>query len=274
VRVVTLSDHVGDLLKQSQRQAVSDQQRAAASLSTATRQHQAKVRQAETVRDQARAARHLLAWLRATLAVRRLRRQAPAQSRATQPLSNEESKLQAGLAGEEFVATELGRQLKDDWVLLRGYHNKRGEIDQLLLGPRGLVAIEVKNINGTVHCDGDRWRIDKYDRYGNLVEQSQVLDHGQRRRSPSEQLNEPADLLTEFLRSRGLPVEILRVVLLTHQRAKIGTSHGATVNVYTDTAEVLNLMRKVPQPLDAATRTRIEELIVKNHQRSAARRPR
>jgi hypothetical protein len=274
VREIKLSDHVGDLLKQSNQRAARDRQRAAAKLSTATRQHEVNVRQAEAVRDQARSQRRWLAWFRAVLVVRRLRRQSPAQVRPAQAPSNEESKLQAGLAGEDLVAAELGRRLKDDWVLLRGYHNKRGEIDQLLLGPRGLVAIEVKNINGTVHCDGDRWRIDKYDRYGNLVEQSQVLDHGQRRRSPSEQLNEPADLLTEFLRSRGLPVEILRVVLLTHQRAKIGTSRGATVSVYTDTTEVLNLMRKVPQPLDAATRTRIEELIVKDHQHNATRRPR
>jgi hypothetical protein len=274
VRVNTLSDHVGDLLKQSKQRATRDQQRAADKLSTALRQHQVKVRQAETVRDRARADRRWLAWFRAALAVRRLRRRAPAPARLIQPATNEEGKLQAGLAGEQIVANELGRQLNDDWLLLRGYHNKRGEIDHLLLGPRGLVAIEVKNINGTVHCVGDRWRIDKYDRYGNLVEQSEVLDHGQRRRSPSEQLNEPADLLTEFLRSRGQPVEILRVVLLTHQRAKIGTSRGATVSIFTDPTEVLNLMRKVPQPLNAATRTKLEELIVQDHQHHASRRPR
>ena len=60
------------------------------------------------------------------------------------------------------MATELGRALDDDWTLLRGYRNRRGEIDQLLLGPRGLFAIEVKNLNATVTVDGDRWRADKY----------------------------------------------------------------------------------------------------------------
>ena len=69
------------------------------------------------------------------------------------------------------MANEFGRALGDDWVLMRGYRNKLGEIDHLLFGPGGLVAIEVKNINGTVHCEGDKWRVDKYDRYGNLVEQ-------------------------------------------------------------------------------------------------------
>ena len=103
----------------------------------------------------------------------------------------------AGIAGEQLVATELGRALDDDWTLLRGYRNRRGEIDQLLLGPRGLFAIEVKNLNATVHVDGDRWRADKYDNYGNLVEQRPVADR--MGRSPSVQLNEPADDLERFL---------------------------------------------------------------------------
>ena len=58
----------------------------------------------------------------------------------------------------DLVATELGRALDDGWTLLRGYRNRRGEIDQLLLGSRGLFAIEVKNLNATVHVDGDRWQ--------------------------------------------------------------------------------------------------------------------
>src|ERR1700730_1840027 len=99
-------------------------------------------------------------------------------------------KIRAGTAGDQLVATELGRALDDDWTLLRGYRNRRGEIDHLLLGPQGLFAIEVKNINATVHIDGDRWRADKYDNYGNLVEQREVADR--KGRSPSEQLNESA----------------------------------------------------------------------------------
>src|SRR3984893_5515191 len=98
-------------------------------------------------------------------------------------------KIGAGIAGEQLVATELGRALDDEWTLLRGYRNRRGEIDHLLLGPRGLFAIEVKNLNATVHVDGDRWRADKYDNYGNLVEQRAITDA--RGRSPRGQLNEP-----------------------------------------------------------------------------------
>jgi hypothetical protein len=91
--------------------------------------------------------------------------------------------LKAGIAGEELVAVELGRALDDNWTLLRGYRNRRGEIDHLLLGPQGLFAIEVKNLNATVHIDGDRWQADKYDNYGNLVEQRPIADR--KGRSPT-----------------------------------------------------------------------------------------
>ena len=71
--------------------------------------------------------------------------------------SSEEEILTAGVAGEQQVAAQLGRVLGDEWTLLRGYSNRRGEIDHLLLGPRGLLAIESKHRNATVHCDGDTW---------------------------------------------------------------------------------------------------------------------
>lgn len=93
----------------------------------------------------ARPQRRWAAWLRSVLAVWRVRRPVPAaRTRAGQP-TDEEAKLAAGAAGESFVAGELGRALDDEWTLLRGYHNRRGEIDLVLVGPRGLFAIEVKN---------------------------------------------------------------------------------------------------------------------------------
>ena len=50
-------------------------------------------------------------------------------------------------------------------------------------------------------CDGDSWRFEKFDRFGNLVSRGTLADRGGR--SPSVQLNEPADLLEQFLGSRG-----------------------------------------------------------------------
>jgi hypothetical protein len=271
MRVVLLSDHPGDLLKRARLRGDKQQQRAMKEYESALRRHKADVRKAESERDKARADRRWLAWLRAVFAVRKARRRAPVPPQQAGAPSDEESKLAAGVEGEQFVADELGRSLGDDWLLLRGYKNSRGEIDHLLIGPMGMVAIEVKNINGTVHCDGDSWRVDKYDRYGNLVEQYSIGDRGARHRSPSVQLNEPADALEDFLRSRGEDVGVLRVVLLAHPRSKVGTCRHATVSIFTRTSEVTRLLTKVKQPFDPATRARLENLIIRDHQHHARR---
>ena len=273
MRVVPLSDHPGDLLKQALRREDQQYQRALTKYEAAVKRHRTDVRKAEQARDQARAQRRWLTWLRTVLAVRRARRQVPvppAAPAASTP-TDEQAKLAAGVRGEQFVADELGRNLGDDWVLLRGYKNRRGEIDHLLLGPRGLVAIEVKNINGTVHCDGDEWRVDKYDNYGNLVEQYSIGDKSSRQRSPSEQLNEPADELEQFLQSRGEDADVLRVVLLVHSRSEVGNCRKATVSIFTRASEVITLVGKVKQPFDPATQTRLEELIIRDHRRHAKR---
>jgi hypothetical protein len=171
----------------------------------------------------------------------------------------------AGIAGEQLVAAELGRALDDDWTLLHGYRNRRGEIDHLLLGPQGLFAIEVKNLNATVHVDGDRWRADKYDNYGNLVEQRPIADA--KGRSPSAQLNEPAGDLERFLRERGQPVTVQRVVILAHRRSRIGTTRNLTVRVGTSADYLLTLIN-IPssqEPLSDQQRTGIRRLIQHDH---------
>ena len=142
-------------------------------------------------RDRARAQRAWWTWLRLSLSSWRRNPQMPRPPVLADAPTDTEAKLRAGIAGEELVASELGDVLGDEWTLVRGYRNRHGEIDQLLLGPPGLLAIEIKNLNATVHVDGDRWRADKYDNYGNLVEQRVITDR--KGRSPSVQLNEPAD---------------------------------------------------------------------------------
>jgi hypothetical protein len=173
-----------------------------------------------------------------------------------------------------MVTAALGRVLGDDWTLLRGYRNRRGEIDHLLLGPQGLVAIEVKYLNRIVHCDGDEWWSDKYDNYGNLVESGKkIADDGGR--SPSMQLNEPASLLAGFLSSRGHPVPVQRVVLLTHPRSKVGRCSNLTVHVAASAGYVINLLSGLPPALDAAQLAQLERLIVRDHrfhERPGARR--
>jgi len=245
MRVIELSNHPADMLGDASRQ------RAAA----------------------ARPGRRWWTWLRRIFTGRRDQRRAPG------PPSDLEEKIRAGIEGEQHVAAELGRALGDDWTLLRGYRNRRGEIDHLLLGPRGLFAIEVKNLNATVYVDGDRWRADKYDNYGNLVEQHPIADR--KGRSPGEQVNEPADDLERFLGSRGQPVPVQRVVVLAHRRSRLGTVRHPTVLVGASTAYLLTLVSAPAQGLlSHHQRAEIQRLIRHDHdfhnqrRRPARRQPR
>jgi hypothetical protein len=241
MRVIELSNHPGDMLADVTLGRQAARKRAEARYEDALIRHQARVQTMRVKRDRARRNHRWWTWLRLSLAVRAEKRRAPRPAVPDAGDTGAEEKIRAGIAGERLVTAELGRALGDDWTLLTGYRNRRGEIDHLLLGPGGLFAIEVKNINATVHVDGDRWRADKYDNYGNLVEQRPVADR--RGRSPSEQLSEPAADLERFLHGRGQAVTIQRVVVLTHRRSRLGAVRNPTVNVATSTGDLLSLVR-------------------------------
>ncbi len=268
MHIVELSNHPGDLLDDASRRRAAAGKQALSVYQDALIRYRARVQTIRVKRDRARAEHRWWAWLRLAFAGWREKRDVP---RPPLPAAGHaghtdlEEKLRAGIAGEQQVAADLGGALDDDWTLLHGYRNQRGEIDHLLLGPQGLFAIEVKNLNATVHVDGDRWRADKYDNYGNLVEQRPIADR--KGRSPSAQLNEPAGDLERFLRERGQPVTIERVVILAHHRSRIGTARNLTVRVGTSPGYLLTLIdgRSGQEPLTGQQRTGIQRLIQHDH---------
>jgi hypothetical protein len=260
MRVIELSNHPGDMLADVSLRRRAAESRAQNRYEDALIQYRARVQTIRVKRDRARRNHQWWTWLRLAFAVRAEKRRVPrlAVPDLADAGTDAEEKIRAGIAGEQLVAAELGRVLDDGWTLLRGYRNRRGEIDHVLLGPRGLFAIEAKNINATVHIDGDRWRADKYDNYGNLVEQRLIADR--KGRSPSEQLNEPADELERFLHQRGQPVTVQRMVVLTHRRSRLGPRRNATVHVGTSTGDVLALVRASAGELGERRRAEVGRL--------------
>ena len=263
MHTVELSNHPGDLLDEASRRRAAAERHALSVYEDALIRYRARVQTIKVKRDRARAQHRWWAWLRLAFAGWKEKRGVPRPPIPAAGHTDTEEKLMAGIAGEQQVAAELGRALGDDWTLLRGYRNRRGEIDHLLLGPSGLFAIEVKNLNATVHVDGDRWRADKYDNYGNLVEQRPITDR--RGRSPSEQLNEPAAELQRFLHERGQPVAVQRAVVLTHRRSRLGARHHPTVHVGTSTGYVLSLVHDSGDELGERQRAEVQRLIRRDH---------
>jgi hypothetical protein len=310
MRVVELSDHPAQMLRQVRQRRATDDQRRQRRVADTVTPYRARADQARRDRDQARAQRRWGAWLGGVVMAWRAQRRlgaamakaaaaeaatgtavrpgtaamaAPAPTgagatgagrngtgRVTAQRDREEA-LAAGAQGEQLAADGLGRVLGDEWTLLRGYRNRRGEIDHLLVGPQGLLAIESKHRNATVYCSGDRWMFVKYDSYGNEVDRGEITDRGGR--SPSEQLNQPADELERFLRSRGHAVAIGRVVLLTHSRSRVGACKNPTVRVLTSVDEVVSLLRQSPADISAGECEDLRELIIRDHRHHAARRP-
>jgi Nuclease-related domain len=274
MRIIELSDHPAEMLNDAAVRRRRTEEKARSGHERALREHRARLRAVREKRDRARARHRWLSWLRWALAVSREKRRAPAApGGAAGPggLTDQEEILMAGIEGERKVAAELGSALGDDWTLLRGYRNRRGEIDHLLLGPRGLFAIEVKNLNATVHIRGDSWWFDKFDRYGNLVESGQLADR--RGRSPSQQLNQPAAELERFLHDRGQQVQVQRLVVLTHQRSQVGTCQKPTVRVGVSAGYVLRLLDGLPAALDARQLAQLARLVQRDHAHHAKRRP-
>ena len=161
---------------------------------------------------------------------------APVQRQA----GDDEHVLRAGQEGEDRLAEAFRRDLGDEWTLLKGYKNPGGEIDQILVGPPGVIAIEIKNYTGRVHIDGDRWTRDRYDNYGNLVGSGEPMtDRGGR--SPSDQVNASADILQRFLNRQSSGAgRVSRAVVLTHDKAELGRMSNPSV----DYALTLNAIRR------------------------------
>jgi transitional endoplasmic reticulum ATPase len=171
------------------------------------------------------------------------------------PASDEERVWASGNEGEEAVTAVLSAQLYDNWTLLRGYHGARGEIDLMLVGSQGCVAIEVKNIKGLVKCYGDSWTRDKYDNFGNLKETNIAISDN-KGRGPSRQLNESADFLQAHLKKTFPNLHIRRAVILSHEKSKLGTVSAPTVD-YISTLSDLHVPSLTHGPIispDEATR--------------------
>ena len=271
MRIIYLSDHPGENLRaiRQRRQAAEEQQEAR--YREALAQYQAGVSAARRKRAEARMQRRWWTWLRLGLSGLFAGAGAPRRPGPPAGPSAREEIFAAGVTGELYAEDQLAPAFSDLWVLFRGYKNRRGEIDCVLLGPGGFFAMEVKNRNSTVHVDGDNWWCDKYDRYGNLVEQGlRFADRGGR--SPSREVNEPSDELERFLRSRGQPVAIQRSVVLVHQRSVLGTTANLTVDVATSMDWVIGVVRKSPLALDAERLAELERLITQDHRYHQARR--
>lgn len=65
---------------------------------------------------------------------------------------------QKGRLGERLIA-QLVSALSDDYYLINDMVLSRGNIDHVIVGPCGVLAIETKRVAGNIQCNGDDWTV-------------------------------------------------------------------------------------------------------------------
>ena len=173
-------------------------------------------------------------------------------------------KLDVGADGESVIPRRLS-PISDRWTLFNGYRNPLGEIDHVLVGPKGLWAIEVKNRSVQLEVDGRRWWLRKVDKKGRAVgELAPAVDGGGR--DWGRQVGEPSRALAERLASRGLLVPVRTAVVLVDERARVTRCIDAGVDLVTsELQELIDAITSRPVPLDDAQRATIESVIRDDH---------
>jgi hypothetical protein len=260
MRIEVLSEHPDVMLADAER----ERRRGAV-------EQQARVEALRAERRQAGAERLLLAWLRLAFKISGAKREAERQRVASILPTVREQTIRAGRNAERRVADELAEALDSEWVLLRGYCNARGEIDAILLGPRGVFAIEQKYRSIRVFVRGDEWLAEQVDRRGK-ARGPRVPVRDRKGRSPSEQVKEPVAALSRWLSSNGRGTPITPVVLLTHPGARVGSIAQPTVRVERSVRQLLGLVERSRHALDTARRADIERLIRRDHEFHDTRR--
>ena len=268
---VKLSDHTGDkkeAAKSEREQLFQTQLDAYAQALDARTAHSQNLTQ---MARQAFSGGHYLTW--AFMLLRQVAHFFGSRPQAPTPIavSRDEEVWEAGSEGEYRVRAYLSCRLDDRYTLFEGYRNRGGEVDLLLVGPTGIHAVEVKYINGLIHCNGDVWNKDKFDRYGNAVEVNvPITDRGGR--GPSRQVNEAADQLESFLTSQSFARAVRRAVIFCHDHSTLGTIHKPTVDCVSllKNWDVLAFLNAAPDGSESVTLTdtqvfQLVKLIERDH---------
>jgi len=269
VRVIELSNHPETLLEEERTRRLEAEREAGTAYEQAVLKYGTDIQKLRETRDRAHEQHRWRAWLLSAFLIWLEQVSGRPRKPPASALSDREERLIAGMEAEEALALSLCEEFDDEWALFRGYRNRAGEIDQLLLGPAGLMAIEVKHRNATVRVKGDHWGFDRYDNYGNLVKQGMISDA--RGRSPARQLREPTAELEDFLTDQYVGTTVDAVVLLSHPHARLATCEDATVAIAFNADQIVERVKLRDPYLERGRQGKIEELIVHHHESNEER---
>lgn len=121
-------------------------------------------------------------------------------------------------AGAQRVAARLKAILDDNWTLICGYCSSAGRLEHILVGPHGVMTVASTSLHGRIHCDGERWRRDKFDLYNNLVERDAAVAS-----DPGGTLYAASARLQQVLMGQTSIRQLALALVFTHHAATLGT---------------------------------------------------
>jgi hypothetical protein len=126
--------------------------------------------------------------------------------------SDRVERLQAGHGGEQAVLHALGA-LDDRWAVFSGVvvNGMHGDIDHVVVGPPGVVAIETNAWSGSIRYDDSTGKWTRTDRHSPL---------GQETQDPAAQVGKACKILQRHLGTRVLPV-----VVFAHPTTTLDADH-------------------------------------------------
>jgi hypothetical protein len=131
-------------------------------------------------------------------------------------------------AGAQRVAARLKAILDDNWTLICGHCSSAGRIEHILVGPRGVMALACTALHGRIHCDGARWRRDKFDLYNNLVERDAPVAG-----DPAGTLYAASTRLQQVLAGQTSIRQVALGLVFTHHAATLGEIRHRQLNLVT-----------------------------------------
>ncbi len=273
MRVKILSDHAGEQLRHSEHQL----EEAAANHAAWEGQYRQAHREWEATKRAKPLWRRLLAVPTpaeeaAQQQVEQAARHAAWADYSAQQASHRVGQLGAGAYGEDLLAWKLS-SLPDDWIMMRGYRNRRGETDSVLIGPGGVWAIEVKRRRVLLHAVGDQWWVQRISARGHVYESEWAVDGGGR--SWPVQVGQVAGDLEAWLTRNRHQVRVRTAVMLMHEDAQlVEVANPAVDFVGTDTDMLVNTMGFLSSPLPSDECAAIVRLVERDHRFHAKRRQR
>ena len=178
-------------------------------------------------------------------------------------LDRRERQQAAGVHGEDLLERGLAG-LDDRWVMLRGYRNRRGETDHVLVGPLGVWAVEVKRRRVRLHVEGDRWLAERLDAYGNVVGSEPATDATGR--TWGRQVGDVAADLSAWLARNGHAVPVRTAVILLHAQAQFGRIAGPGVDLIgSRPSHLVDALGRWAAPLTPADVDEIVALVRRDH---------